>query len=74
MSDAKLASAPTSLRRSIHQRDLSAAGARFRRVGEEMVVADFGRSDEAGRARHLGLADLSPLPRIGFKGPRMWTG
>jgi sarcosine oxidase subunit gamma len=56
-------------RRSFHWRDLVAAGARFRPLGDAMVAADYGGADEAGAARRLGLADLSPLPRTGFKGP-----
>jgi sarcosine oxidase subunit gamma len=58
------------LRRSFHYRDLIAAGARFRRLGDGIVAADYG-ADDVTRARRLGLADLSPLPRAGFKGPRM---
>ncbi len=39
------------------------------------VVTDFGDpGGEAAAARRLGLADLSPLPRVGFRGPgtREW--
>jgi sarcosine oxidase, subunit gamma len=59
------------LRRSFHYRDLLAAGARFRPLGGGMVAADYGGADEANVARRLGLADLSTLPRFGFKGPGM---
>lgn len=59
------------LRRSFHYRDLIAAGARFRRLGDGMVAANYGRGDEAPSAQTLGLVDLSPLPRAGFKGPKM---
>ena len=59
------------LRRSFNYRDLVAAGARFRPLGDGMVAADYGHADEADSARMLGLAELSPLPRSGFKGPRM---
>ena len=58
-------------KRSFHYRDLIAAGARFRPLGDTTIAADYGRTDEASVARHLGLADLSPLPRLGFKGPGM---
>jgi sarcosine oxidase subunit gamma len=58
------------LRRSFHYRDLVAAVARFRRLGDGIVAADYG-ADDVARARRLGLADLSPLPRTGFKGPSM---
>jgi sarcosine oxidase subunit gamma len=59
------------LRRSFHYRDLVAAGARFRPMGDSMVAADYGGEDESAAARVLGLVDLSPLPRAGFKGPKM---
>ena len=39
------------------------------------VVTDFGDpGGEAAAARRLGLSDLSPLPRVGFRGPgaREW--
>lgn len=59
------------LRRTFHYRDIAAAGARFRPLGDGMVAADYGGEDETAAARVLGLADLSPLPRAGFKGPKM---
>lgn len=59
------------VRRSFHYRHLVAAGARFRSLGDGMVVADYGDADEADAARVLGLADLSLLPRTGFKGQGM---
>jgi sarcosine oxidase, subunit gamma len=59
------------LRRSFLYRDLQAAGARFRPLNDAMVATSFGDADETGIARKLGLADLSPLPRTGFKGPKM---
>ena len=49
-----------------------AAGGSF---GEHAAVTDFGDpAGEAAVARRLGLADLSPLPRVGFRGPgaREW--
>ena len=61
----------TAPRRSFHYRQLVAAGARFRRLGDAMVAADFGGMAEAEAVRKLGLADLSPLTRIGFKGAGM---
>ena len=49
---------------------LRAAGASFREHAGVMAVADFGDPEgEAAAARQLGLADLSPLPRVGFRGP-----
>jgi sarcosine oxidase subunit gamma len=72
MSAAPSPATPTdALRRSFHYRDLVAAGAHFRPLGDGMVAANYGGGDEAATARRLGLADLSPLPRFGFKGPRM---
>lgn len=59
------------VRRSFHYRDLVAAGARFRPLGDAMVAAGYGRPDEVETALKLGLADLSTLPRTGFKGPRL---
>ena len=54
---------------------LQAAGASLHKHAGVMAVADFGDPDgEAAAARQLGLADLSPLPRVGFRGPgaREW--
>jgi sarcosine oxidase subunit gamma len=59
------------LRRSFNYRDLVGAGARFRPLGDGMVAADYNGANEAGSARVLGVAELSPLPRCGFKGPRV---
>ncbi len=56
------------MRRSFHYRDLVAAGARFRTLNDGMVAADYRGADEAATARRLAIADLSPLPRTGFKG------
>lgn len=60
-------------RRSFIYRRLAVAGATFAAMSEagaEAAVAlDFGdRAGEIECARRLGLADLSPLPRTGFKG------
>ncbi len=57
-------------RRGFHYRTLVKAGARFVELQGAAVAADFGAPEEEARtARHLGLMDLSPLPRTGFKGP-----
>ncbi len=58
-------------RRSFVYRVLQAAGARFAVVNGGTIAVDFGRplEQEAAQARSLGLADLSVLPRTGFKGP-----
>ncbi len=57
-------------RRSFVYRRLAASGARFAALGDAAVAHDFGDpASETDRARALGLADLSPLPRTGFKGP-----
>ena len=57
-------------RRSFVYRDLEARGARFRRLAGAAVASDFGRPEDERRAlERLGLCDLSPLPRVGFKGP-----
>ena len=55
--------------RSFVTRALARAGARFGPRGESAVAIDFGTpDDEVARAAGLGLADLSPLPRAGYKG------
>lgn len=57
------------LRRSPVYRRLFAAGAAFEECHGAAAVLAFGElSAERTAARRLGLADLSPLPRIGFKG------
>jgi sarcosine oxidase, subunit gamma len=57
------------VRRSFVWRELVAAGARFAEVNGAAAAMDFGDLEaEARRARRLGLADLSPLPRSGYKG------
>lgn len=56
-------------RRSFVYRKLVEAGASFGEVAGVAVALDFGDPQgEAAVGRRLGLADLSPLPRIGFKG------
>ena len=54
--------------RSPIYRALLTEGARFRAIGDAAVAVDYGRDDEVERLKNLGLIDLSPLPRIGFKG------
>lgn len=55
--------------RSFVYRKLAAHGASFEALGDFAVARDFGDpAAEAETARRLGLADLSPLPRIGVKG------
>ena len=49
---------------------LRAAEAVFSEHAGVTVVTDFGDPDgEIAAARRLGLAELSPLPRVGFRGP-----
>src|SRR5699024_3069513 len=51
---------------------LQALSARFGAVNDAAVALGFGdatAAHEAERAQALGLSDLSPLPRCGFKGP-----
>ena len=57
-------------RRSPLYRALEAHGARFETLGDFAVAQDVGReaAAEVAQAESLGLADLTPLPRIGFKG------
>lgn len=54
-------------RRSFVYRTLVESGATFVTLGDAAVAQSFGTGDEAA-ARSLGIADLSPLPRAGFKG------
>ena len=57
-------------RRSFVYRALQAAGARFAPLSGGTVAMDFGGAieTEAAQARSLAIADLSMLPRTGFKG------
>lgn len=43
-------------------------GAEFERSGGQIVVKNYGSQTEVAQAKELGLADLSTLPRTGFKG------
>ena len=54
-------------RRSFIYRQLASAGAEFTSLADAAIASRF-RNE--GEAKKLGLADLSPLPRIGFKGPQ----
>jgi len=58
------------LRRGFANRLLQGHGAVFGDVGNAAVAMHFGgpAERELAAARRLGLADLSPLPRTGFKG------
>ena len=57
-------------RRSFVYRELAACGARFGKVADAAVALDFGEpGTERQSLARLGLCDLSPLPRVGFKGP-----
>jgi sarcosine oxidase subunit gamma len=57
------------LRRSFVYRKLRDLGARFEVINGGAVAMDFGNpAAEVEHAQNLGLADLSPLPRTGFKG------
>lgn len=58
--------------RGFHYRTLLADGAQFSEWPECAIVSSFGGTveEEIVRARALGLADLTPLSRIGFKGKR----
>lgn len=67
--DSPLDPAAAAARRSFVYRELQGAGAVFAAVGDAAVAAHFNDADEDARAARLGLADLSPLPRTGFKGP-----
>jgi sarcosine oxidase subunit gamma len=67
----RAAAAPTTaLRRSFIHRVLQQAGARFAPVNDGVIAVDFGRAVEAemAQARRMSIADLSVLPRTGFKG------
>ena len=56
-------------RRSFVWRELAAAGARFAEVNGAACALDCGDPEgEPALARRMGLADLSPLPRTGYKG------
>jgi sarcosine oxidase subunit gamma len=58
--------------RSFHYRTLLADGAHFAGLSGCAIASSYGASieEESARARGLGLIDLSPLPRTGFRGRR----
>ncbi|MEO1190839.1 MAG: sarcosine oxidase [Pseudomonadota bacterium] len=57
------------LRRSFAEARQVEAGARFEPLNDGQVAVSYANAtDEQATARRLGLADLSPLGRIGFKG------
>ena len=57
------------LRRSFCYRRLDALGANYAEINRGAAPLDFGDAEAEGEAaRTLGLADLSMLPRTGFKG------
>jgi sarcosine oxidase, subunit gamma len=58
-------------RRSFVHRKLVAHGARFVEINGGLAPADYGDSDERSAAARLGLAELSLLPRTGFKGAKV---
>jgi sarcosine oxidase subunit gamma len=58
-------------RRSFVHRKLAAHGARFTEINGGLVPLDYGEGDERSAAARLGLADLSLLPRTGFKGAKV---
>ena len=64
--DPSISPTQTSRRSSLYRRH-SQLGAEFHRFGEAIAVHHYA-SDEATQAQSLGLADLSTLPRVGFKG------
>jgi sarcosine oxidase subunit gamma len=71
MAAAEAAVSPTAVpRRSFIHRVLQQAGARFASVNDGAIAVDFGKPIEAemAQARRMGIADLSVLPRTGFKG------
>lgn len=60
----------TTLRRSQLYRRHVEEGAQFEQEADSLVVVVYpNTADEQQQAAHLGLADLSTLPRAGFKGP-----
>ena len=68
---AKTNVAPTDFTvRSFIYRTLAQDGARFKALGDTAIASDFGCSEdeEVAQAKRMGIADLSPLPRVGFKG------
>lgn len=56
------------LRRSPLYRVLEAAGANFTEINGAAVAADFGTLEaDIATAHDMAIADLSPLPRVGYR-------
>lgn len=55
-------------RRSMLYRKLLEEGACFERTDDGAAPASYANANEVACARKMGIADLSTLPRIGFKG------
>jgi sarcosine oxidase, subunit gamma len=58
-------------RRSFVHRRLAALGARFAEINGGLLPLQYGDADESAAAARLGLAELSLLPRTGFKGAKV---
>ena len=58
-------------RRSFVHRRLVALGARFAEINGGLLPLQYGDADETAAAARLGLAELSLLPRTGFKGAKV---
>ena len=56
--------------RGFHYRTLLKEGAQFQEYNDHVIAVKYGTSSnqEVLRAQNLGLADVTPLPRTGFKG------
>ncbi len=58
------------IRRSMIYHVLNSYGAVFEPIGESAIASHFGDvAAETEQAKTMAIADLSPLPRTGFKGP-----
>ena len=69
MADAGTIRPTERLRRSFMYRVLEEAGANFTEINGAAVAASFGPVEaEIAAARVIAIADLSPLPRTGYKG------
>lgn len=58
-------------RRSFVHRKLVSRAARLTEINGGLVPLQFGEREESSAAARLGLADLSLLPRTGFKGAKV---
>lgn len=69
MSQVELTTPTSQPYRSFVYQQLQAAGAHFRQCRQAAIAAGYaGAEIEQQRLHRLALADLSPLPRLGFKG------